>query len=442
MFCPNCGSSVEGTVCPCCGAVLGGSAQTTILSQANNPFADAQPQQAYDAGQTVPDQGYAQAGQAFPGQTYAQGGQGFPLNQGYAQAGQPSAQGFAQPLQQQYAPQGAAQPGQYASQGYAQPSQGQPGAGPQGFVQPQFGGPPGFAVPGQAAAFVPQGTPTYAAGQEPPAVGIVRKLGGSPLMLLANLVKTAQLALLVFISFWIQRVLKNVFTYATIDPLLESDATGASGSSGGIPIGTAVLLGLAALLLVLMLISLWSVYISALRRGKRRMSTSGLTTIGAILTLLLWAAILSLAGAFLYFLYLAFTYDLESAAAMVRALLEDYGYGLLSTLLGMDGFDLILLLYAGVSALVILLYASLVKTVNTVKSVVTTGTPDGRGSLAAGILCFLLAAGFGILSVTPLREELYLLAAVPLTEALCDLLFGILCLRWRFRMSRVSAYNV
>ena len=196
------------------------------------------------------------------------------------------------------------------------------------------------------------------------------------------------------------------------------------------------------MLFALLVYSLWSIYVTALRRGKRRMSTSGLTTIGAMATGFLWLVLLALAAAFLYFLYLAFTYDLDAAVTLAQTALYDYGYGFLSQLLGLQGFDLVLVLYAGSSALCIVLFASLAKTVSTVKGVITTGAPDGRGALTAGILCFLLAGGSVALSLAPLNEEMYLPAALTLLGALGQLSFGLLCFLYRFRMARVSAYNV
>ena len=94
--------------------------------------------------------------------------------------------------------------------------------------------------------------------------------------------------------------------------------------------------------------------------------------------------------------------------------------------------------------LCIIYFAKLIKTINTVKRVLRTGSPDDRVSPFAaviGILCFLAMLWPGLSRILEGGTENILSGASALLSAFAALFFSILIFRFRSGMRALGVYK-
>ena len=375
--------------CPYCGAELQGSVCPSCGADLRQTAGETTVLNQQGVGETtvLNQQGF--------GETTDLSGQQ-PVQQAWQQPyPQPAQQSYPQPMQQPYQ--------QPMQQPYPQPMQ-----------QP-------YAPAAQPAA----------GPQEPGAVRHVRRLGRSVLYLIGALALTTQ-----FVFF----VLQNLAAFRELKTL--ADALGLEFTelmTSQIPV---LIVGAVFFLIVF---SVWITFFAALHKGVRRMTTSGVGTIGVIAAGALGIAILVFPASFLYFIYLLVDSGMDTALGKIRELIGETVWSYAVSLLGIpadggEAFDMILILYAALCAVSIVFFACLYNTTKTVAATIKTGTPDSGVSLVTALFCFLFAGGFVWLCIPFVQAKDWLGAAPCAAGALSNLCFGLLLVRWRFAMRRTDAY--
>ena len=375
--------------CPYCGAELRGSVCPVCgadLSRTAGETAAPNPQSFGETVDLSAQQPYQQYQQAYQQ----------PAQQAYQQYQQPVQQAYRQPVQQAY-------------QQYQQPVQ-------QAYQQP-------------AQPYAPQ--PAAAGLQEPGAVRHVRRLARSALYLIGALALTAE-----FVLF----VLQNLAAFRELKALADAvDMSLTELGASPIPV---LILGAVFFLIVF---SVWVTFFSALHHGVRRMTTSGVSTVGIIAAGALGLSILVLSASFLYFIYALVDAGMDAALGKLRELIGETVWGYAVGVMGIpadggEAFDMILIAYAALCALAIVFFACLYNTTKTIAATIKTGTPDSGVSLVTSIFCFLFAGGFVWLCIPFVQAKDWLGAAPWAAGVLSNLCFGLLLIRWRFAMQRTDAY--
>ena len=405
MICPNCGNETNGKFCPRCGTKMPEAAPAEpIFSSAPNPAVNQVPPAAPQAPAQgyIPNPGYApnpQAGFApEPQAGFAPNPQtGFAPNPqtGFAPEPQPAVpnQGYANVPG--YVPAQGYNPGQPVNTGYANPAMVDPG--------------------------------------NSPARMAIRKLASSPLYLLAAMLFTAGLVLSAI------PYVKQLITFFQYFDYYRSDSD--AWTTVCTVIGT-------VLVMLILGIALWGLFFAAIRKNPVQMRTGSLTTIKVFLVLGLIAMILGLLALIALTVYAAAIADRESLNEIRQKFLEllrQYNYTFEET--DSMSFKTLLTICGAIGAVVFLVvviyFAKLIKTVNTVKRVIRIGHPDDRVSPFAALICILC----GLFDVYPAISYLtkggdqMLSGLSMLCSAVCLLCFGILIFQYRGKMRQLGVYR-
>ena len=397
MICPNCGNETNGKFCPRCGTKMPEAAPAEpIFSSAPNPAVNQVPPAAPQAPAQgyIPNPGYApnpQAGFAPDPQT------GFAPNPqaGFAPEPQPAVpnQGYANVPG--YVPAQGYNPGQPVNTGYANPAMVDPG--------------------------------------NSPARMAIRKLASSPLYLLAAMLFTAGLVLSAI------PYVKQLITFFQYFDYYRSDSD--AWATVCTVIGT-------VLVMLILGIALWGLFFAAIRKNPVQMRTGSLTTIKVFLVLGLIAMILGLLALIALTVYAAAIADGESLNEIRQKFLEllrQYNYTFEET--DSMSFKTLLIICGAIGAVVFLVvviyFAKLIKTVNTVERVIRIGHPDDRVSPFAALICILC----GLFDIYPAISYLtkggdqMLSGLSMLCSAACLLCFGILIFQYRGKMRQLGVYR-
>ena len=266
-----------------------------------------------------------------------------------------------------------------------------------------------------------------------PARMAIRKLASSPLYLLAAMLFTAGLVLSAI------PYAKQLITFFQYFDYYRSDSD--AWTTVCTVIGT-------VLVMLILGIALWGLFFAAIRKNPVQMRTGSLTTIKVFLVLGLIAMILGLLALIALTVYAAAIADRESLNEIRQKFLEllrQYNYTFEET--DSMSFKTLLTICGAICAVVFLVvviyFAKLIKTVNTVKRVIRIGHPDDRVSPFAALICILC----GLFDVYPAISYLtkggdqMLSGLSMLCSAVCLLCFGILIFQYRGKMRQLGVYR-
>lgn len=277
-----------------------------------------------------------------------------------------------------------------------------------------YAGNPSYVPSSQAASY--QTAPVGALGQTP-AIQMLRKIATSPVYLLAVLFFSLSLVFTVYIN------VKNIIASFDAMDYYKSRAMESELISPVVSSFVTVLLNL------LIVIALWSMFVSAAAKNKERMSTGGLTFFQVLYGFYMTAAILAL-GFVLVLLVMLIVSDqyssfFQDAVNELNYLVNRSGYEFPSMNVTLRVFLYIFLgsLLVGLT-LAAVYFVKLFKTLATAKRVIRTGAPDDRVSVFVGVITILGAVFTLISGVEALTapHEIMQLMSVSRTAAI---LYGV-----------------
>lgn len=419
MICPKCGKESNGKFCPYCGSAVAVGQETTVLSDANNPWKQAKAAEA-EAAQAVQEAVR-------------------PLEEKPLSAPGPIPGPGAVP------PRSAAAPGPQPGAPMPQSAPGNPGFRPQN-VNPNGPVNPGF-VPGQGVnpgapvnrGFVPnqgvnnqsQGSfaqPRFDPNEETPARAALRRSARSGAYLLGVLLTT--LSLVCFLAFAALE-LAGVDSFSLFSTMNSFQLSAGSQSAMYVTLaGTGlILLGLVA--------GLWAIRGSA--GGTKPLKTGGYTVVSAYVIVAL--VIFCLASAVLAVLAViaVSSSGLDSLMRDLSKAVAESGNEAAIQALDKAENQVWLLAAAFVLAvfLVILLLGKVIQSLNAAKKIIRSGAPNKKFSILVGVVCFLVGLGMavslavGLASVPQRSWEYYgavkiILPIVPnFLSMLSSLFFGV-----------------
>ncbi len=257
-----------------------------------------------------------------------------------------------------------------------------------------------------------------------PALQSVRKLATSPLYLTMAIAYSVSLLMRLIVSVTGVNAMANLIVSALMPILYEADMEymvyeiqDMLYSMSGTGVFTAIL---SMLPTILVAVGMWMVFVSAKNRTAPSMKTSGLTMIKVI------NIINMVAVDIVYALLL-----IACIVGMVAA--GSYAEEELTIVMAV-----VLILLIGIAVLVNLYYGKINKTINTMKSVITTGRPSDQVSGFIGVMCYISA----VLSIISVISSLVALSIPGLLNngAMAVSLFccGNIIFQFRNEMRRLS----
>lgn len=419
MICPKCGKESNGKFCPYCGSAVAVGQETTVLSDANNPWKQAKAAEA-EAAQAVQEAVR-------------------PLEEKPLSAPGPIPGPGAVP------PRSAAAPGPQPGAPMPQSAPGNPGFRPQN-VNPNGPVNPGF-VPGQGVnpgapvnrGFVPnqgvnnqsQGSfaqPRFDPNEETPARAALRRSALSGAYLLGALLTT--LSLVCFLAFAALE-LAGVESFSLFSTMNSFQLSAGSQSAMYVTLaGTGlILLGLVA--------GLWAIRGSA--EGTKPLKTGGYTVVSAYVIVALVIFCLASAALAVLAVIAVSSSGLDSLMRDLSKAVAESGNEAAIQALDKAENQVWLLAAAFVLAvfLVILLLGKVIQSLNAAKKIIRSGAPNKKFSILVGVVCFLVGLGMavslavGLASVPQRSWEYYgavkiILPIVPnFLSMLSSLFFGV-----------------
>ena len=419
MICPKCGKEANGKFCPYCGSAVAVGQETTVLSDANNPWKQAKAAEA-EAAQAVQEAVR-------------------PLEEKPLSAPAPIPGPGAVP------PRSAAAPGPQPGAPMPQSAPGNPGFRPQN-VNPNGPVNPGF-VPGQGVnpgapvnrGFVPnqgvnnqsQGSfaqPRFDPNEETPARAALRRSARSGAYLLGALLTT--LSLVCFLAFAALE-LAGVESFSLFSTMNSFQLSAGSQSAMYVTLaGTGlILLGLVA--------GLWAIRGSA--GGTKPLKTGGYTVVSAYVIVALVIFCLASAALAVLAVIAVSSSGLDSLMWELSEAVAETGNEAAIQALDKAENQVWILAAAFVLAvfLVILLLGKVIQSLNAAKKIIRSGAPNKKFSILVGVVCFLAGLGMavslavGLASVPQRSWEYYgaakiILPIVPnFLSMLSSLFFGV-----------------
>lgn len=419
MICPKCGKESNGKFCPYCGSAVAVGQETTVLSDANNPWKQAKAAEA-EAAQAVQEAVR-------------------PLEEKPLSAPGPIPGPGAVP------PRSAAAPGPQPCAPMPQSAPGNPGFRPQN-VNPNGPVNPGF-VPGQGVnpgapvnrGFVPnqgvnnqsQGSfaqPRFDPNEETPARAALRRSARSGAYLLGALLTT--LSLVCFLAFAALE-LAGVESFSLFSTMNSFQLSAGSQSAMYVTLaGTGlILLGLVA--------GLWAIRGSA--GGTKPLKTGGYTVVSAYVIVALVIFCLASAALAVLAVIAVSSSGLDSLMRdLSKAVAESGNEAAIQALDKAENQVWILAAaFALAVFLVILLLGKVIQSLNAAKKIIRSGAPNKKFSILVGVVCFLAGLGMavslavGLASVPQRSWEYYgaakiILPIVPnFLSMLSSLFFGV-----------------
>lgn len=419
MICPKCGKESNGKFCPYCGSAVAVGQETTVLSDANNPWKQAKAAEA-EAAQAVQEAVR-------------------PLEEKPLSAPAPIPGPGAVP------PRSAAAPGPQPGAPMPQSAPGNPGFRPQN-VNPNGPVNPGF-VPGQGVnpgapvnrGFVPnqgvnnqsQGSfaqPRFDPNEETPARAALRRSARSGAYLLGALLTT--LSLVCFLAFAALE-LAGVESFSLFSTMNSFQLSAGSQSAMYVTLaGTGlILLGLVA--------GLWAIRGSA--GGTKPLKTGGYTVVSAYVIVALVIFCLASAALAVLAVIAVSSSGLDSLMQELSEAVAETGNEAAIQALDKAENQVWILAAAFVLAvfLVILLLGKVIQSLNAAKKIIRSGAPNKKFSILVGVVCFLAGLGMavslavGLASVPQRSWEYYgaakiILPIVPnFLSMLSSLFFGV-----------------
>ena len=419
MICPKCGKEANGKFCPYCGSAVAVGQETTVLSDANNPWKQAKAAEA-EAAQAVQEAVR-------------------PLEEKPLSAPGPIPGPGAVP------PRSAAAPGPQPGAPMPQSAPGNPGFRPQN-VNPNGPVNPGF-VPGQGVnpgapvnrGFVPnqgvnnqsQGSfvqPRFDPNEETPARAALRRSARSGAYLLGALLTT--LSLVCFLAFAALE-LAGVESFSLFSTMNSFQLSAGSQSAMYVTLaGTGlILLGLVA--------GLWAIRGSA--GGTKPLKTGGYTVVSAYVIVALVIFCLASAALAVLAVIAVSSSGLDSLMWELSEAVAETGNEAAIQALDKAENQVWILAAAFVLAvfLVILLLGKVIQSLNAAKKIIRSGAPNKKFSILVGVVCFLAGLGMavslavGLASVPQRSWEYYgaakiILPIVPnFLSMLSSLFFGV-----------------
>lgn len=419
MICPKCGKESNGKFCPYCGSAVAVGQETTVLSDANNPWKQAKAAEA-EAAQAVQEAVR-------------------PLEEKPLSAPGPIPGPGAVP------PRSAAAPGPQPGAPMPQSAPGNPGFRPQN-VNPNGPVNPGF-VPDQGVnpgapvnrGFVPnqgvnnqsQGSfaqPRFDPNEETPARAALRRSARSGAYLLGALLTT--LSLVCFLAFAALE-LAGVESFSLFSTMNSFQLSAGSQSAMYVTLaGTGlILLGLVA--------GLWAIRGSA--GGTKPLKTGGYTVVSAYVIVALVIFCLASAALAVLAVIAVSSSGLDSLMRDLSKVVAESGNEAAIQALDKAENQVWILAAAFVLAvfLVILLTGKVIQSLNAAKKIIRSGAPNKKFSILVGVVCFLAGLGMavslavGLASVPQRSWEYYgaakiILPIVPnFLSMLSSLFFGV-----------------
>lgn len=419
MICPKCGKESNGKFCPYCGSAVAVGQETTVLSDANNPWKQAKAAEA-EAAQAVQEAVR-------------------PLEEKPLSAPGPIPGPGVVP------PRSAAAPGPQPGAPMPQSAPGNPGFRPQN-VNPTGPVNPGF-VPGQGVnpgapvnrGFVPnqgvnnqsQGSfaqPRFDPNEETPARAALRRSARSGAYLLGALLTT--LSLVCFLAFAALE-LAGVDSFSLFSTMNSFQLSAGSQSAMYVTLaGTGlILLGLVA--------GLWAIRGSA--GGTKPLKTGGYTVVSAYVIVALVIFCLASAALAVLAVIAVSSSGLDSLMQELSEAVAESGNEAAIQALDKAENQVWILAAAFVLAvfLVILLLGKVIQSLNAAKKIIRSGAPNKKFSILVGVVCFLAGLGMavslavGLASVPQRSWEYYgaakiILPIVPnFLSMLSSLFFGV-----------------
>lgn len=419
MICPKCGKESNGKFCPYCGSAVAVGQETTVLSDANNPWKQAKAAES-EAAQAVQEAVR-------------------PLEEKPLSAPAPIPGPGAVP------PRSAAAPGPQPGAPMPQSAPGNPGFRPQN-VNPNGPVNPGF-VPGQGVnpgapvnrGFVPnqgvnnqsQGSfaqPRFDPNEETPARAALRRSARSGAYLLGALLTT--LSLVCFLAFAALE-LAGVESFSLFSTMNSFQLSAGSQSAMYVTLaGTGlILLGLVA--------GLWAIRGSA--GGTKPLKTGGYTVVSAYVIVALVIFCLASAALAVLAVIAVSSSGLDSLMQELSEAVAETGNEAAIQALDKAENQVWILAAAFVLAvfLVILLLGKVIQSLNAAKKIIRSGAPNKKFSILVGVVCFLAGLGMavslavGLASVPQRSWEYYgaakiILPIVPnFLSMLSSLFFGV-----------------
>lgn len=419
MICPKCGKESNGKFCPYCGSAVAVGQETTVLSDANNPWKQAKAAE-------------AEAAQAAQEAVR-------PLEEKPLSAPAPIPGPGAVP------PRSAAAPGPQPGAPMPQSAPGNPGFRPQN-VNPNGPVNPGF-VPGQGVnpgapvnrGFVPnqgvnnqsQGSfaqPRFDPNEETPARAALRRSARSGAYLLGALLTT--LSLVCFLAFAALE-LAGVESFSLFSKMNSFQLSAGSQSA------MYVTLAVTGLILLGLVAGLWAIRGSA--RGTKPLKTGGYTVVSAYVIVALVIFCLASAALAVLAVIAVSSSGLDSLMRDLSKAVAETGNEAAIQALDKAENQVWILAAAFVLAvfLVILLLGKVIQSLNAAKKIIRSGAPNKKFSILVGVVCFLAGLGMavslavGLASVPQRSWEHYgaakiILPIVPnFLSMLSSLFFGV-----------------
>ena len=257
-----------------------------------------------------------------------------------------------------------------------------------------------------------------------PTLNVIKKLGSSPLFLTAAILYSASMLLSLVFSFsgsmmqsYLYDFLANTgMDYDAIYTIINS-AGESSGFSSILSAGPGIL----------PCIAMWMVYATCRDKRTGNISTAGLTIFKVI-------AIISL----VVFCIVEAMIVLFGIIGMAGGLSYEYSYDSYGVSGGLIAiFGILMIIAAGIFVLMIIFYASLVKTINRIKVCAVTGMPDQRVSQFLIVMLWISGVsscfvGLGSLFRAPL------LGLGTLASAVCEILIAVLLSKLRKEMTALT----
>lgn len=217
-----------------------------------------------------------------------------------------------------------------------------------------------------------------------------------------------------------------------------SDEIMASSYSVGSVIG--IVIGMAPT--VLFAVGMWITYASAVSQNDR-MSTAGLTIIKVVS--IIYLVLMCIAAGLMvivFALLLIFFNAIDFGALIHSDVWRDYGMSSGDVAVAQSMFSVVLIValvvVAIVFALIIIYYAKIIKTINVIKSTITTGAVTGKISVFVAVMTIILG-GCTALSITSVLVLGQFLPAISsILSALSSIFFGVVLFSYRNKIASVS----
>lgn len=302
------------------------------------------------------------------------------------------------------------------------------------------------AVPsGQPAAPIAS---SYATGSRSPlqssgsaVIDAVRRLAASPLYLIAAIAATLAPVLSVIgavsavskLGGDLNAIFNNYSYDYSFDPEIAGIVQNAATTT------SIVVLAISMIPVILLISAIWTNYISAGNREKP-MTTAGLSIIkGVLIAALVGIGLVVLLCLFVMIMTIglsgALTQSMEYSFSEYSGEINEANWLVVPVVIAMMAIS------CGILALVIVYYAKLIQTVNTVTFTIRTGTPSDRVSSFAAVMLFI-SAFFSTISMISGFFTSVFLGLAELCSAVALVCFGMLIFKYRDQMRSLGGAGV